>query len=79
MTGIHSPYNVIPGDRAKYADRRSGASISPYSCLTAFLLDLDLGSFDGRVRAHRVKTPNSATQTATKETADATRLNANAR
>ena len=61
MMGIHSPYNVIPGDRAKYADRRSGASKRPYSYLTPFLLDLDLGSFDRRVRAHRVKTPNSAT------------------
>ena len=34
MTGIHPPCNLIPGDRAKYADRGSGASISQYSCLT---------------------------------------------
>ena len=36
MMGIHSPYNLIPGDRAKYADRRSGASINPYSCPKSF-------------------------------------------
>ena len=39
MTRIHSPYNLIPGDRAEYADHRLGASTSPYSCLSPFLSD----------------------------------------
>ena len=41
MTGIHSPYDLIPGDCARWHRARSGTSISPYSCLTPFRLLFD--------------------------------------
>ena len=39
MTEIHSPYNLIPGDRAKYADRGVGRLISnTQACSHSLLL-----------------------------------------
>jgi hypothetical protein len=70
MTGIHSPYDLIPDDYARWHSARSGASISPYSYLPQFLLNANNTAWLGQ--PSEVCRPASRQKSCSKQRSDAT-------